>query len=155
MDQAFDYLKTNAFCTEADYPYTAVDGTCKDTSSCAVPDAKVASYTDVAAKSGDALRAALNQQPVSVAIEADRLVFQLYKGGILDSSLCGTNLDHGVTAVGYGTEGDKDYWIVRNSWGGSWGEQGYVRLSATSTHDKQGGMCGILLDSSRCFFLFN
>ena len=148
MDQAFEYLKTNAFCTEADYPYTAKDGTCKDTSSCAVADAKVASYTDVAAKNGDALRAALNQQPVSVAIQANRLVFQLYKKGVLDSRRCGTRLDHGVTAVGYGTDSKKgDYWIVKNSWGGSWGEQGYVRISAKSTHDKKGGMCGILLDS--------
>jgi C1A family cysteine protease len=147
MDQAFDYLKTTPFCTESSYPYTAADGTCKDTSECAVPDATVSSYTDVTPKSGDELKAALNLQPVSVAIQANQIAFQLYKSGVFNSR-CGTNLDHGVTAVGYGTDSGKDYWIVRNSWGGSWGEEGYIRLSSDPSLDTKGGTCGILLDSS-------
>jgi len=64
---------------------------------------------------------------VSIAIEADTSFFQLYSGGILNGSACGTSLDHGVIVVGYGT----DYWTVRNSWGSSWGENGYVRLART------------------------
>jgi len=80
-----------------------------------------------------------------VSVEADS-DFQFYSSGILDTTKCGTNLDHAVTAVGYGTEGGKDYYLVRNSWGASWGENGYIRIAA----DKDGsGVCGILLDSNR------
>merc|ERR1712039_1091742 len=80
------------------------------------------------------------KNPVSIAIEADKSAFQLYNDGVL-SSTCGTNLDHGVLAVGYGTSGGKDYWKVKNSWGESWGEKGYIRLS----RGKGGaGECGLL-----------
>merc|ERR1719275_351468 len=76
----------------------------------------------------DALKAAAANGPVSVAVEADKSVFQLYKEGVMDSPLCGTKLDHGVLVVGYGTEGGKDYWKVKNSWGPSWGDEGYILL---------------------------
>merc|ERR1712087_757015 len=84
-------------------------------------------YTDVPSQDEDSLKKAVSQQPVSVAIEADKSAFQLYSGGVLDSSSCGTNLDHGVLVVGYGSDG-KDYWKVKNSWGASWGEEGYIRM---------------------------
>jgi C1A family cysteine protease len=74
-----------------------------------------------------------------VTIEADTSVFQGYKSGILNSAACGTNLDHAFTAVGYGVEGSTSYYIVRNSWGAGWGEQGYVRIAAVDG----AGICGI------------
>merc|ERR1712080_184990 len=84
------------------------------------------------------------QQPVSVAIEADQSAFQLYKGGVLTGN-CGASLDHGVLVVGYGTDSGKDYWIVKNSWGPSWGEKGYVRIQ----RGKKGpGECGIKSEPS-------
>jgi hypothetical protein len=125
MDQAFQYIMKTKMCTEAKYPYKAVDGQCQD-SMCT--GTMISSYTDVTPNNEMALLTAVNQQPVSIAIEADQQVFQFYSGGILDDPSCGTQLDHGVLVVGYGTDSGKDFWIVKNSWGDSWGEEGYIRM---------------------------
>jgi C1A family cysteine protease len=75
-----------------------------------------------------AIFAAIQNGPLSIAIEADQQSFQFYAGGVYSDIGCGTNLDHGVNLVGYGTDNGKDYWILRNSWGPSWGESGYMRI---------------------------
>jgi C1A family cysteine protease len=90
---------------------------------------------------------ALSKQPVSVAIEADQREFQLYKSGVFTAS-CGTTLDHGVLAVGYGSETGGDYYLVKNSWGTSWGDNGYIKLGRGSSYNKGAGQCGILLEAS-------
>jgi len=126
MDNAFKYVEKNGLCTEAAYPYTARDGTCKASSCTASVDSKIASYKDVA-HTENALGASVDITPISVAIEADQSGFQLYKSGVF-AGVCGQNLDHGVLAVGYGTDAGQDYWKVKNSWGVSWGEQGYIRM---------------------------
>lgn len=77
--------------------------------------------------SDDDMMAALQQQPLSIAIEADQDIFQHYASGVITGS-CGANLDHRVLFVGYGTDGSDAYWKVKNSWGASWGEAGYVCL---------------------------
>jgi C1A family cysteine protease len=84
--------------------------------------------------------AAIAKGPTSVTVEADRTAFQHYTSGILNSAACGTNLDHAITAVGYGTEGGVDFYIVRNSWGASWGDHGYLRIAAI---ENTVGICGI------------
>lgn len=146
MDYAFEYIEKHGITSETNYPYTAEEGNCQ-TSKVEDVVATVSSYKDVTSQSQAALENALNVGPVSIAIEADRRAFQLYDGGVLSGDAgCGTQLDHGVLAVGYGTDG-KDYWIVKNSWGGQWGESGYIRLERGSSTGSK-GTCGLLSQPS-------
>jgi cathepsin L len=124
MDDAFQYLiKNGGSCTEQSYPYKGVDGTCKTCS----PVAPMKSFTDVKAGSEPDLMTSLANGPISVAIQANQMAFQFYTGGVL-TGRCGRQLDHGVLVVGSGTDSGNDYWRVKNSWGASWGEKGYIRI---------------------------
>jgi len=140
MDNAFQYIETTPLDTESAYPYTARDGSCKASKA---GSGKVANYYDVAQGSPSQLKAAIAKGPVSVAIEADKFSFQSYTSGVITSG-CGTNLDHGVLAVGYGVENGTEYFLVKNSWGASWGDQGYVKIGASSSN-----VCGILSAASQ------
>lgn len=138
MEGAFKFVIENGQCSLASYTYTAKDGTCKTCS----PIAHISSCSDVKPNDQISLKGAVAQQPVAVAIEADTRYFQSYSSGVLTSSSCGTSLNHGVLAVGYGTENGVDYWLVKNSWGTSWGDKGYVKIGrSSSTNDP--GICGI------------
>jgi len=148
MDNAFTWVASHGIASLADYPYSSstssgTTGTC-DTTKENNPAVYVSGHTDVSAGDETALMSAVTSTPVSVAIEADQSVFQLYSSGVLDSSSCGTTLDHGVLLVGYGYDSSesKNYWKVKNSWGTSWGESGYVRMVRGSN------MCGIASDAS-------
>ena len=139
MDNAFKYVEHYGLTSESNYPYTARDGQCNDSR---VQDvvARINSYHDVSQYSANALESAIAQQPVSVAVEADQSLWQFYNGGVVDSG-CGTNLDHGVLAVGYDTTASTPYYWVKNSWGSSWGIGGYIKLGITNG----AGICGIQL----------
>jgi C1A family cysteine protease len=145
MDQGFQYIIDNkGITTESAYPYTATDGTC---SAAGKPvAATLTSFTDVPANSETALETAIVQQPVSVAVEADQDVFQFYTSGVMTST-CGTALDHGVLAVGYGTDAGSDYYKVKNSWGADWGMKGYILLGRGATFNPS-GQCGIQMMAS-------
>jgi C1A family cysteine protease len=147
MDNAFQYIIANhGICSEADYPYISAGGANETCHSC-TPVATLASYVDVTPKNETALMVAVAQQPVSVAVEADGLDWQFYFGGVVKDA-CGTNLDHGVLVVGYGTDATAgDFWKVKNSWGPDWGEQGYIRLGRGASFAPN-GECGILLSAS-------
>jgi C1A family cysteine protease len=140
MDNAFKYAEQADICTEDSYAYKGKGGSCA-ASGCTVglKTGEVTGFMDVTVNDEQALMEAVAAGPVSVAVDAVTL-FQLYFGGIM-SGLCGAMLDHGVLVVGYGTDNGKDYWKVKNSWGSSWGEKGYVRM----LRGKGGkGQCGIL-----------
>ncbi|ONK78954.1 uncharacterized protein A4U43_C01F1380 [Asparagus officinalis] len=145
MDYAFEFIINNGgIDTEKDYPYKERNGLCDPYRK----NAKVVSidsYEDVPENDENALKKAVANQPVSIAIESSGRAFQLYQSGIF-TGRCGTDLDHGVTAVGYGTENGKDYWLVRNSWGESWGEAGYIKLERNIASSV--GKCGIAIEPS-------
>jgi len=144
MDQAFQYIKANGgIDTEESYPYTAQDGTCHFKQNAI--GATCTGFVDVKVNSeSDLKNAVATVGPVSVAIDASNYSFQLYNGGIYDEPNCSsTMLDHGVLAVGYGTDNGKDYWLVKNSWGPSWGVKGYIQMSRNKNNQ-----CGIATDSS-------
>jgi C1A family cysteine protease len=138
---AVQYAGQNGLELESDYPYTAKDGTC------AFDASKVhkvnTGYQFVTPKSTDQLKAALVTLPVSVLIEADQDVFQFYSSGVIKAN-CGANLDHAVLAVGYQKVGLLEAFIVKNSWGTSWGSSGYVYISTIQTENQGQGVCGIL-----------
>lgn len=146
MDDAFKFIIQNhGIAAEATYPYQATDGTCnkKEEASHA---AKISGYEDVPANNEEALIKAAANQPISVAIDASGAAFQFYSSGVFAGE-CGTDLDHGVTLVGYGTTSDgTKYYLVKNSWGASWGENGYIRMRRDS--DAKEGICGIAMEPS-------
>ena len=148
MDNAFDWAASNGgLCTEDDYPYASGGGTAPScTTGCSVyDDSAPTSHTDVE-QTEAALMSAVAQQPVSVAIQANQLAFQFYSSGVL-TGRCGTNLDHGVLTVGYGTYTDgTDYWKVKNSWSSTWGMDGYLLIERGNS--QTGGQCGILMSAS-------
>ena len=151
MDNAFSWISKNGgLCSEADYPY--VSGTTKTAGNCAktchnVAGSAIAKFVDVQPASDLAMMTALAQQPVSVAIEADQREFQLYKSGVFTGA-CGTNLDHGVLAVGYGSDAGSDYYKIKNSWSSTWGEKGYIRIGRGASYNGGKGQCGVLMQAS-------
>jgi len=139
MDFAFQYIRDNGgIDTEQSYPYQAQDLQCRFQRRSV--GARDTGFIDVRSGDEDALKAAIGANgPVSVAIDASHFSFQFYKSGVYNEPACDPRkLDHGVLAVGYGTMEDGDYWIVKNSWGTSWGDGGFVLMSRNK--DNQ---CGI------------
>lgn len=157
MDNAFSWIgKNGGLCGESDYPYvsgtTKKEGTCQKTCS-VVSGSNVINFVDVDSSSDTSMMAAVAKQTVSIAIEADQREFQMYKSGVFTGT-CGTNLDHGVLIVGYGTLSGVDYYLVKNSWSSSWGDKGYIMLgrgtnpSTNAPYNKGDGQCGLLLGGS-------
>jgi cathepsin L len=144
MTSAYAYVKSKQggkFMLQADYPYTGTDGTCRFDSSKGV--SKVTGYTEIKEGSESDLASKISAYgPACIAIDASHYSFQLYSSGVYDDSSCSiANINHAVGCVGYGVEGSKNYWIVRNSWGSSWGEKGYIRIIRNNNNK-----CGVATD---------
>jgi len=139
MDDAFEYVIDNGGLSyESEYEYDAMDEECKSEIESSKKEIHISTYHDLPQGDENALKKAVARGPVSIAIEADQMDFQFYSGGVFDAE-CGDNLDHGVLIVGYGTDkkSGKTFFKVKNSWGGSWGEEGYIRLAYGKN------MCGL------------
>ena len=147
MEGAFNYAIDKGMCTEDSYPYTSGEtqtgGTCHSCTSVV----KVSKCFNVKTNDQIALKEAVSNSPVAIAIEADTRYFQSYSSGILTSSTCGTTLDHGVLIVGYGEEDGQKYWLVKNSWSSKWGDSGFVKIARSESSD-DGGVCGISMEAS-------
>ncbi|KAK3432982.1 hypothetical protein EUGRSUZ_D00500 [Eucalyptus grandis] len=148
MDSAFEFIVSNGgLTTEANYPYQGIDGTC-NTAKTANQAASITGYQDVPANNEKALLQAVANQPVSVSIEGGGYNFQFYSSGVFTGS-CGTDIDHAVTAVGYGKtsgSGGTKYWLMKNSWGTGWGEKGYMRIQKDVS--SKAGLCGLATEAS-------
>lgn len=144
MDKAFQFIQKNGLTTEEEYPYRGANGKC-DRDTMSNRKVEICSYENVPRNDEERLQAAVAHQPVSVAIDAGSSEFQFYSHGIFNGR-CGTDLNHGVTAVGYGEEDGKKYWLVKNSWGADWGDSGYIKLHRGSRDER--GKCGIAMEAS-------
>ncbi|PUZ36989.1 hypothetical protein GQ55_9G082100 [Panicum hallii var. hallii] len=142
MDDAFQFIaRRGGLASESGYPYNGEDGSCRSSAAAASRAASIRGHEDVPRNNEAALAAAVAHQPVSVAINGADPAFRFYAGGVLGGGGCGTELNHAVTAVGYGTAGDGTrYWVMKNSWGASWGEGGYVRIRRGVRGE---GVCGL------------
>jgi len=145
MRASFKYLMDKGQNTAEAYPYTS--GEDHHTGHCDTSKeggrVKTTGYSKVPHNDAEALKFAIEQGVVSVAVEAGHSVFSHYKSGIVTSSSCGTNVNHGVAAVGWGHEHGQDYFIVRNSWGVNWGDNGYIKIGVKDGE----GICGIQKDA--------
>ena len=144
MDFAFQYIKDNhGIDTEASYPYEGHDRKCRFSKKNI--GATDVGFVDIPQGSEKALmKAVATVGPVSVAIDASQESFQFYSTGVYHEANCTPDgLDHGVLVVGYGTENGHDYWLVKNSWGTGWGEQGYIKMARNKNNH-----CGIATAAS-------
>ena len=146
MTQAFKFIIDNGLCTNLSYPYLAQQGECQKDQ--CEPVVKLSNYSDIEENNEKVLKRAVYHQPVSVAIQANKRSFQMYQSGIYSDLDCGFQLDHGVLLVGYGYDllNDMDYWIIKNSWGPTWGENGYIRIQRNI--DDERGLCGVAMQPS-------
>lgn len=138
MNQAFAYIKENGGINDgSSYPYEGIESYCRYRESRVAGTAS--GYISIPAEDEEALKSAVaNVGPISVAINAGIQSFTFYRGGVYNDARCSQTLNHGVLLVGYGTENGQDYWLVKNSWGPMWGDNGYVKIARN-----EGNLCGI------------
>ena len=146
QNDGFDYIINNGgITTESNYPYKAKDGACDGNRASQIA-ARISGYQYVPENNENALLNAVSKQPVAAFVNAEGKQFRLYSSGVFTGS-CGTTLDHVVLIVGYGQAQDgKKFWVIKNSWGPQWGENGYMRLQRNPGFPE--GRCGVAMAAS-------
>jgi len=138
---AFEYASINGLQLESDYPYAEEQGACQYSKDKA-RQVNIG-YSFVQTQSKDMLKVALAITPTVVAVEADQSIFQFYSKGVIGFG-CGKKVDHAVLAVGYDIVDDAEAYVVKNSWGTTWGVNGYFYLSTDPSLNGGYGACGVL-----------
>jgi len=146
MENAFEYIKSYGLGTEQEYPYREAHQTCHSVN----PVASIRGYQMVPQQNEEELLKAVTHQPVSVLLDASGQAFQFYKEGVFAGDQCGTQLNHAVTAIGYDEDADGKYWLIRNSWGQTWGEGGYMKILRDTGAPQ--GLCGINMHATYPIF---
>jgi len=136
----FDYYSTSNPILESNYPYTAADGVCQYSSKAKTNMNTTGAHNVSALSNTAAIFTSVDVGPTSIAINASAFGFQTYKNGVYNGSNCSTSVNHAVLAVGYGTESGSDYVLIQNSWGASWGDNGFIKMATNTTRK---GMCGM------------
>ncbi|QCD83069.1 cathepsin L [Vigna unguiculata] len=136
LENAFGYIKSTGLGTDEQYPYKETTQTCHSVN----PAVRILGFQMVPPQREDQLLQAVNNQPVSVLLDASGQAFQFYRGGVFSGD-CGTQLNHAVTAIGYDEDASGKYWLIRNSWGQGWGEEGYMKIRRDTGSPQ--GLCGI------------
>ena len=140
---SFKYIASAGLANTTVYPFAGSSNKCNKTAA-AIITAKASSYLNVTSNSASALQSAIVLQPVAVGVSANVSIWQSYAGGIVNSTSCGTSINHYVLAVGYNTAGNVPYYVVKNSWGPAWGKEGFMELAIVDGP----GICGIQTSSS-------
>lgn len=136
------YAEKHEMCSETEYPYNGKSHLFCHAKGCDT-GVEVTTVHSVKSESAQAMKEALQSNPITVAVDANCDDFMYYSSGVLTKS-CGTGLDHAIAAVGYGSDNGQEYWIIRNSWAASWGEEGYIRMAIEETG---AGVCGVQMES--------
>ena len=138
MDGALRYAQDHGVMLEVDYPYKGLtrDG-CK--ANWAKETVRIHDFVDVPSMNPEQLARAVQVGPVAVALQGDSMVFMHYAGGILTDESCGKEVNHAALVVGYGSENGLEYFLVKNSWGVTWGDEGYVKIGVQAGE----GVCGV------------
>lgn len=142
-ENPYGYIQKFGLTTEEAYPHTGLKEACKFEPSMPTVQVEKLNYLDQAGThpiASNSLEDSLKQEPIGLMLDAQSIYFQAYTGGILDRADCGTDVNHPVIAVGWGVENGKQYFIIKNTWGSDWGEDGYIRIAATHGGF---GICGV------------
>eukprot|EP01025_Chloroclados_australasicus_P026506 TRINITY_DN2636_c0_g1_i1.p1 TRINITY_DN2636_c0_g1~~TRINITY_DN2636_c0_g1_i1.p1 ORF type:complete len:371 (-),score=29.40 TRINITY_DN2636_c0_g1_i1:232-1308(-) len=139
---AYDWMRTQGILRYVTYPYTEGKTSCNNSLLNSPAFTHIKSWTQMPPNNEHLMMRQLVKQPIAVALQGYTRDFQLYRSGVYDGN-CKYSLDHAAALVGYGTKNGKDYYLLKNSWGRNWGQDGYMYIARN--YSDQRGKCGIAM----------